>query len=247
MTLIELMIVLVILGILAAAAGPSVRRSIERAAAKGNAREIANTLRMARNQAMSRGEVLVVRIAKATAESRGTIQILRSGDISGATATTDPTTTDPTDPTLTEPPPPIEPARNCRQTSLTTWEAANVVHTTTLDGKTGMSEIAMVDPLSDSTGGTLELCFSPDGRVLTPATAAVPMPASAGGCGENVIIVVADDGATIGTLASCTGSGTDSNGNEIPAMERLALRDARDAINLYRVTVSYNGSIQVVQ
>lgn len=60
-SLTELLIVLAIMGIMAAMAGPSYQTMADRAQARSVAAEIASTLRMARQLAMARRERLLVR------------------------------------------------------------------------------------------------------------------------------------------------------------------------------------------
>lgn len=60
MTLVELVVVLAVLGILAAVIGPSVNGAIKRERRRQVASDVANVFREARNQAMSRGEAYTV-------------------------------------------------------------------------------------------------------------------------------------------------------------------------------------------
>lgn len=59
-TLVEVVVVIAVAGILAAVAAPTVSNALRRERAKGFAHEVANTVREARNQAMSRGEAMRV-------------------------------------------------------------------------------------------------------------------------------------------------------------------------------------------
>lgn len=61
-SLVELMVVVAIIGILAAVSAPSLNRTLERAAAKDSATTIANMLRTARIQAMTSGAAVIVDI-----------------------------------------------------------------------------------------------------------------------------------------------------------------------------------------
>jgi Tfp pilus assembly protein FimT len=65
-----------LVAILAAIAAPTMSRLLERADARQTARNLANALRFAHDQAMSRGEMVLVEVN--TAASRGQIQVFRS-------------------------------------------------------------------------------------------------------------------------------------------------------------------------
>lgn len=86
-TLTELLIVLAIVGIMAAMAGPSYQTMATRAQASTVAAEIASTLRMARQLAMARRERLLVRfdLAERTvtlqrADAEGVLDVYRYGE-----------------------------------------------------------------------------------------------------------------------------------------------------------------------
>lgn len=86
-SLAELMIVLAIIGIMAAMAGPSYQAMNARAQARSAAAEIASTLRMARQLAMARRERLLVRFDRSEktitlrrADAEGTLEVYRYGD-----------------------------------------------------------------------------------------------------------------------------------------------------------------------
>lgn len=191
LTLVELMVVIVLLAILAAAAGPTVTRSLERSNAKGVATEIANTLRTARNQAVSRGVPLrVVTTANAVVIHR---------------------------------PPAV--VTSCRDT----WDhnADTAVHTFTVGSRSGKHSIQSVDHSV--------LCFSPDGRVLSQTGAVL---SAANSCMGEVARI-----ATVRTGAALGGASKDCP----TAANRVTQRDLRDQVDMYVVSVGYNGQVRVNQ
>lgn len=79
-TLVELMVVIVLIGILAAIASPGISKAIERQNAREVASGVANALRTARNQAMSRGTPLWAKVSPGSAaDDRGSIVVSRQG------------------------------------------------------------------------------------------------------------------------------------------------------------------------
>lgn len=87
-TLVELMVAVVLVAVFAGLAVPSLSSTMERAEARQTARELANAFRRARNQAMSRGEVVAAEVVttdgtaqQGSANSeRGHIELLRSNN-----------------------------------------------------------------------------------------------------------------------------------------------------------------------
>ncbi len=212
------MIVLAMIGGLAALATPTVRRTSQRAAAAGLGSQIANDLRTARNQAMSRGEAIyaVITPGDGTSANRGRIQLLRTqlrcddgSAPSGATCTGG-----------------FEArrARNCRQQVV--LDTANPLLTTEFAGFSGAAQLAGTDP------NVGLLCFNPDGRVLDGDGRVID--GGAGTCnGENLVIYTGDieaSSADVTAAAACS-----------------ATTDDRDLYDVYRVSVPYNGSIMMDQ
>lgn len=74
------MVTLVLIAILAAVTAPSVNRIIQRSDARSTARSVANHLRAAHDQAMARGEVVLVRLEELSgnADQRGAVTIFRT-------------------------------------------------------------------------------------------------------------------------------------------------------------------------
>ncbi|MFB6351589.1 MAG: Tfp pilus assembly protein FimT/FimU [Bradymonadaceae bacterium] len=80
-TLVELMVTLVLVAVLAAIAGPSVRQTMRHADGRSTARALANQFRKARDQAMSRGEIVFAHVDNdAGTSSRGQIDLRRTDD-----------------------------------------------------------------------------------------------------------------------------------------------------------------------
>jgi prepilin-type N-terminal cleavage/methylation domain-containing protein len=221
-TLVELMIVIALIGILAALATPTIRRTQERASARQVGSQIANDLRTARNQAMSRGEALWVSVASGngTDANRGTIQILRSElrcDDGSAPSTGAPETACPNS---TE----ARRARSCRQEKV--LDAANPVLETDFARFSGTAQLAGTSP------ATGLICFNPDGRVLDGEGNVI----SGGGApcaGENFIIYTARSTADATDITSAIACG--------------ATTDERDLVDVFRVTVPFNGAIKMDQ
>jgi len=227
-TLVELMVVIALIAVLAALVGPSIYNAVERAQAKGVARDVAQTLRTARNQAQSRGEIVIAKIYPGNSTSRGKVELYGTDlDLRGGSACSVSTDCAPgtycSDTTGTC----LRPARNCRQYDSSANFIGSPVYTLELDQMPGNEEIAGVDPT-----GELTLCFSPDGRVLDINPAGAVISGGSHTCsGENWIMWVADaDATSTSTAVDC------DDGPE-----------AREPLRLYRISVPYNGSITVQQ
>ena len=81
-TLVELMVTVVLIALLAALSVPSINRVMERSDARSAARSVANRMRVARDQALSRGEVVLVGVdtQSGTSGERGEIKMYRTTD-----------------------------------------------------------------------------------------------------------------------------------------------------------------------
>jgi type IV fimbrial biogenesis protein FimU len=94
-TLVELMVVVVLVAVFAGLAVPSLSSTLQRADARQTARELANAFRRARNQAMSRGEVVAAEVVTTEGTSQagsassdlGHIELLRSNNNVGTCST----------------------------------------------------------------------------------------------------------------------------------------------------------------
>ncbi|MFB6351727.1 MAG: Tfp pilus assembly protein FimT/FimU [Bradymonadaceae bacterium] len=85
-TLVELMVTLALVAILAAVAAPSFNDYLRQADGRSAARTVANEFRTARDQAMSRGEVVFAKVIHSASGSgsRGRVELRRTND--GATS-----------------------------------------------------------------------------------------------------------------------------------------------------------------
>lgn len=116
-TLVELMVVVVLIGVLAAVASPGIFRAIERQNAEANAAGVAGALRTARNQAMSRGTPVWVTVTWGnTAANRGSIQLFTQGTMAGNDA-----------------------ARNCREYNSAAQTLVGTYSPADLSGKSAIS------------------------------------------------------------------------------------------------------------
>ena len=233
-TLVELMVVIAIISIVAAVASPSIFRSIRRERAAGAAREVANELRRARNQAMARGEIVVVRIRTA---NRGSVQTFTTAVAPYERGVGGPCTTDDEcgggrtcfENTCWSPP-----ARSCREFDPDpNFLSADPVAEYALNRSDAVNMA-----IHGTTAGTdVTLCFSPDGRVVDQLGRVMTAPIPPGCDGDNLLILVAAADATASDVGAAAVCNTD-------ATARVA---ARDPINFYRVSVPYNGAISMDQ
>lgn len=140
-TLVELIVTLVLIGILAAISLPALNGAIDRADARSTARGVANQLRLARNLAMSRGEVMLTEIKPGTERGQVTVYRTEIPTASGTTPATDCVTAD-----------------RAKNNASERSQVGSPVEVSQLSG-----DMKMALP-----GGAANqwLCFSPDGRIL---------------------------------------------------------------------------------
>lgn len=196
-TLIELMVVVVLIGVLAAVASPGIFRAMERQNAQATAAGVANALRTARNQAMSRGTPVWVTINFGNnAANRGSIELFTQGAV-GNLDLNDPGNA----------------ARNCREYDA---GSQNLVGSFSPSDLAGKGAIVRVEPNAD-------LCFSPDGRVLAATGGLLPVVASR--CrGDYAMIYTADydSPALTTTILDCAANATALQGQrDARAVDRV--------------------------
>ncbi|MBA2660737.1 MAG: GspH/FimT family pseudopilin [Bradymonadaceae bacterium] len=181
-SLVELMIVVSILGLLATLSAPSVMRGIERNNARGEARNIANAIRMARNQAASRGQVVLVTVTPNT----GLVNLYRT-----PTALTSCTT--------------------ITSTVLTaSINATNLLHSYTAGSRYADALIGSTNAGAGFATATSPICFSPSGRALVTGTG-VPFAGDSSCTGMNYRMWIVRKGETVDAdLSKCVAAANEA-------------------------------------
>lgn len=250
-TMVELMVVLAVIAILAAVLSPSVSRYMERAQAQEASREVTNTLRMARNHAMSRGEIILAEVT--TGEGRGDdenggIELYRTDTSDNEEF--DCTGDDPNDTECF--------ALSCAQaTALDRSRDLESIHELDLGETAPDMFIAGIEPEPDGDGdGAISemMCFSPSGRVLASGGL------SLGGAGDGDCDYVGVDLWVRKQLAEKDSSSPDPTSMRNPVDGGPALdecvddeeryeqqRQGRQMVNMWQVTVPYNGAVTMNQ
>lgn len=235
-TLTELMIAVAIIAILAAFLAPSVTTYVRRSKGQSAARDVSGTLRRARNEAMSRGQVVLVEVEQAHDNVQGIIRTYRT---QGTESKCDPTNAnyDPRDTDCF--------AMSCAQAqgfNAVEIDSARVDFSQTSPDM----EISGVDPNSALTNNVLTLCFAPGGRVLT--TAGTTYNSACDAVNTRIFVRSADVddntnplGSSEKDLDACVDSATDDEA------KRQAQKDGRDLANFYSIHVPYNGAVSVIQ
>jgi type II secretory pathway pseudopilin PulG len=153
-----LIVVVVLLGMMAAFAAPSLARTIQRSRGAGFAREVANVFRSARNQAMSTGTVVIVQIDDANDRMMVYRTSLRASG---------------------------ERARICSQINVgLDLVPANLILDRRLDDLSSRNSIVNMNPAVELAQG---LCFMPDGRVLDITGQALQATLAGTNCGDVIV------------------------------------------------------------
>ncbi|MGM0557985.1 MAG: pilus assembly FimT family protein [Myxococcota bacterium] len=243
-SLVELMIVVSIIAILAALAAPSVSQYIEHSKGREVARSVANSVRYARDQATSRGEVVLIELDPTASDGRGIVRVLRLVDSSGSSGGDTGSGTDAGGSTTG-----VSMPKSCKEAS---WklDEGTVTAETVYEYDVGQEQpdmaIREVDP---SPNDPMRICAMPDGRVGTMTGLPFTPTSASGGCTDQEIrIGVALEGEDLSpafgsnALGDCVEDDPGADPNP-----RQQLKDSRDLVNYWMITVSYNGSVDASQ
>jgi prepilin-type N-terminal cleavage/methylation domain-containing protein len=246
-TLVELMIAVGIIAILAAFLAPNVATYMRRAKGTAAASKITNVLRTARNQAMSRGEVIIATVTTrdGVTEGGGTIILERTDNAAAPGCETPDGSAVDMDTTTN----PNCFARSCAQAQSMT--------------KTQVFSLDMVDEHPDMiiqgtdpapAANALTLCFEPSGRVL--GTNGLALQSDSSDCdavNSRIFIRLNKDGSTLAALDDNPISAGNSLSacmavtDNTSATARQTQKDGRDVANFYSINVPFNGSISARQ
>ena len=249
-SLVELMIVVAIMAILATIAAPSISEYLRRAKGRDVARSIANSVRYARDQATSRGEVVFTEIEPGGQNGLGEVRVVRitpsstgGGDgaapgSQGADATNFFGSSN------------VDTPRTCKEADIGISQGTFVketVYTYSLAEKEPDMAIRGTDP---SPGNLMTLCAMPDGRIGNVRGLSFS-PSESSCTDQEFRIWAALDGADLSSaefgskgLTACVNDGAPGTS---AAEARQKQRDSRDLVNLWMITVSYNGSVDATQ
>ncbi|MFW5966804.1 MAG: pilus assembly FimT family protein [Persicimonas sp.] len=242
-TMVELMIVLVIIAILAAVIAPNVSSYMKRSQAQEAARDVSNTLRMARSHAMSRGEIMLAEVERGTSTQgeNGRIELFRT-DTSG-NAEFDCDENDPNDTDCF--------ALSCAQ--ATALRKDDLVSVEELDLAATSPEMAIADlrprPSGDGSNEISRmLCFSPSGRVLASGGLALS-PGGDEACdfvGMNIWVGrQPSDGGRV-EMDNPVG-GPELNECVDDEDQYKKQRQGRQAAYFWEISVPYNGAVSMSQ
>jgi prepilin-type N-terminal cleavage/methylation domain-containing protein len=241
-TLIELMVVVTLIGLLAALSTPTLSRSVQRSRAKAAAREVSAALRNARAQVMSRGQAALVIISPQRLGSAGPLIQIYAGcsqapctDANNIARSCD--TLNVTD-TLTQ------------LVGTVNW---NVVHPDMV-----MIGATQIPPMANPSGATTmgisqtSLCISPDGRVQMPN--GQPITTTFGPVNKNFVVVMSRNPAVVEpdfrSLLQAFSS-SDTNFTALSAMpnpdQTAQVRLNRDLVDMFVIEMSFNGAVEVTQ
>ncbi len=244
-TLVELMIVIAIIGIMAATAAPALKRSFERSRVRDSASVMANALRVARMQAMSRGEVVLVTINLEAVGDAPIVQVACAPDrnTGASTCTTEGLSVAGT-----------QPVRTCTQIDATSFGSTEpVVNVRRGEVHPDVRFHGMSQPGGGFATTAVQLCFSPDGRVLGVNGLPVRASAPAGGCSFDVAIAMSrlplaraqDLGISEADLY-CAGANTTDTAEALRDAQQ-PVRVGRDYIDFFVVEASFNGAVTLTQ
>lgn len=228
-TLTELMIAVVIIGLLGAFIAPSVSRFVYRNQGVAAASDVAGALRMARNLAMSSGQVVFVDLQVDGGVSM--FQMLPDNCAS------------------------TNPPAGCFSQSCA--EASNFPAANKRDIPVPQADMAARHPNMRISGfnvagdthtdaGALNLCFAPDGRVLTPK--GLPFSATCDGINARIFVQPSELEAFAGPISGGDMRTCWETADTTAAINfRQTQKNDRDVSNFFVIQVPYNGAISVVQ
>lgn len=255
-TLVELMIVVALIALLAAFSTPSIAKTIERNNAKKAARDVGNAFNLARNQAMSRGEVVLIKIDKATTTKRGEIRLYRTANRALSCTTAEFPWGTGGDSTGDDGDDAADAADGDDAAGGTGGFGGSG------DGYWGMDEEAATaaaaaapdpkEPFFTLSFDTLPANMAIRGMAPEAGTKADPICIAANGrvmkrTGETLdgsvcpfrIFIGKDGAGTFAELAACEATLNDT--------QRQAKRDERDVARFHVVELPYNGSVRIIQ
>ncbi len=150
-TLVELLVVVAVIGVLAAITAPSISNMIDRSRSREFARGIANQYRLARDQAASTNQAFVVRLYRqgTTFTSRGRVEVW-------AVAGPDPLN-------------PLNPA-NCRSLDFPTTPSAPEQNMISVFEGESIGGNMVIRQSSQAGGGVSTVCVQPNGEFLEIST-----------------------------------------------------------------------------
>jgi prepilin-type N-terminal cleavage/methylation domain-containing protein len=262
-TLVELMVVVAIIAILATISTPNLFGFVKRTKARDGANAVASYLQNARDQAMSRGEVVLLRVVSTNGDLE--ISTYRAPLVDTTQEFIDAATTVNRDrfasscSEITDPSVPNPFTINNRVAILNPQSAINDIEVAEpLDPNVRV--VGFTDPgdgeVKDTSSGstTLDLCFAPDGRIYTADGA--EMVSTDGGCTASMVFVITSD-PDIGVAPSGPNEnlGQASLNNWVcppaggsPDQRRqlsTTLDVAREANFIYTVSMTFNGRVKV--
>ncbi len=228
-TLVELMVVVAVIAILAAMSTPTLTRSMRRADARNSANEMAQLLRTARTQAMSRGEIVLLRLDAGSATAFATMSAAPNtiiGDLNSPVM------------------------RSCRLLTDFDQGLANP-HADDSGGPIGKRFWALenlIDPnvaiFDVGAGNVRDLCFSPDGRVYDGGTT-LPVSLDCGGAAGTrgfVMVLGREPAQNARALPNLLSGGTIDPVCPAPGQE-AEVSVALDNVYAHVIEVSHNGTV----
>lgn len=242
-TLVELMVVVAIIGILATVSTPTLTNALRSSNAREGATTIMGYLATSRDQAMARGEVVLMQIQIAGG-GRPNFIISQAPVVNGGPAR----------------------AMSCTQVTSADFGVPVASSNNGLEPlRAGLRVVGMTTGLvgtnlmADSTGGVapVNLCFAPDGRTYyMNVDAALPIQElpynglGASGCRGGFTMIVSSD-PTVGARPGQTlGLGPDTflcGSANLTKADRTKLSSLRDTYNTYLVELTYSGMVRIRQ